>query len=97
LVSLAKRHLETGPFVEGIDPPSTTVHIGATWGGTVVNMIPEAASLLMEWRPVPADEALRELNELRAYPLGWGAVRRGGFGSGKLLAGWVIAGATTFD
>ncbi|HEX3350343.1 MAG TPA: acetylornithine deacetylase [Acetobacteraceae bacterium] len=60
-----RRRVTEGPFVEGFDPPYTTVHVGTFSGGTILNMIPEHAEFVMEWRTVPGDDPLTELDALR--------------------------------
>jgi acetylornithine deacetylase len=62
-----RRFAREGPFVEGFDPPHTTPHVGTVEGGTVLNMIPERASCVMEWRTVPADDANVQVERLRAH------------------------------
>ena len=62
----ARRRMEDGPFVNGFDPPHSTVHVGTIAGGTILNMIPEHAEFVMEWRNVPGDDPLAELDRLRA-------------------------------
>jgi acetylornithine deacetylase len=63
----ARRLARSGPFEEGFDPPHTTVHVGTVQGGTILNIIPERASFDMEWRVIPADNAMRELDRLRGH------------------------------
>jgi acetylornithine deacetylase len=63
----ARRRSAHGPFAEGFDPPYTTVHVGTLNGGTILNIIPEDAAFDMEWRTIPADDALAELERLRAF------------------------------
>ncbi len=62
-----RRFSAKGPFAEGFDPPHTTPHVGTIAGGTVLNMIPERASCVMEWRTIPADNANAEVARLRAH------------------------------
>jgi acetylornithine deacetylase len=67
-VSAEARRFETeGPFEEGFDPPHTTVHVGPMHGGTTLNIIPERAEFLMEWRTIPADDFFREIERMRAF------------------------------
>ena len=63
----ARRFAKQGPFVEGFDPPHTTAHVGTLHGGTILNIIPEAAEFVMEWRFVPGHDAQAELAALRHY------------------------------
>src|SRR6185437_2550073 len=49
-----------GPFEEGFDPPHTTIHVGTVQGGSILNIIPERAEFVMEWRTIPADDFFRE-------------------------------------
>lgn len=39
------------------DPPQTTVNIGVISGGTAKNILAGACSFLVEWRPIPGEEA----------------------------------------
>ncbi|WP_108257748.1 M20/M25/M40 family metallo-hydrolase [Mangrovicoccus ximenensis] len=45
-----------GPQEAGYSVPCTTLHAGRMSGGTVVNMVPESAEILMEVRPVGAED-----------------------------------------
>ena len=66
-VAEARRFAAEGPFEDGFDPPHTTVHVGTIEGGTGLNIIPERASFVMEWRTVPADDSSVELGRMRAF------------------------------
>jgi acetylornithine deacetylase len=63
----ARRLAAEGPFVEGFDPPFTTVHVGTMSGGTILNIIPEDAEFVMEWRCVPGHDPYAEYARLRAH------------------------------
>ena len=63
----ARRISREGPFVEGFDPPYTTAHVGTLSGGTILNIIPEAAEFVMEWRFVPGHDADEEFARFRQY------------------------------
>ncbi|MEJ1977397.1 MAG: acetylornithine deacetylase [Acetobacteraceae bacterium] len=63
----ARRFAAQGPFAEGFDPPHTTIHVGRLEGGTILNIIPEAAQFHMEWRTVPQDDFFREVARLQAH------------------------------
>ncbi len=52
----ARRFAVEGPFEDGFDPPHTTIHVGTVQGGTILNIIPERAEFVMEWRNIPADD-----------------------------------------
>jgi acetylornithine deacetylase len=67
LVGESRRFAAEGPFEEGFDPPHTTVHVGTFNGGTSLNIIPERAEFVMEWRTIPADDFTTELARLRAH------------------------------
>jgi acetylornithine deacetylase len=67
LAGEARRFAGQGPFEEGFDPPHTTVHVGTLQGGTILNIIPEQARFVMEWRTIPADDFFREVERLRAH------------------------------
>jgi acetylornithine deacetylase len=62
-----RRFADEGPFAEGFDPPHTTPHVGTVEGGTVLNMIPERATCVAEWRAIPGDDPLAEMERLRGY------------------------------
>ena len=62
-----RRFAVEGPFANGFDPPHSTPHVGTVAGGTVLNMIPERASCVMEWRTIPADDGNAEVARLRAH------------------------------
>jgi acetylornithine deacetylase len=63
----ARRLAAEGPFVEGFDPPCTTLHVGTVAGGTILNIIPATAEFTAEWRVVPGADAGAELDRLRAF------------------------------
>ena len=63
----AHRFAAEGPFEDGFDPPYTTVHVGTMQGGSILNIIPEHAEFVMEWRPIPGVDALREVERLKAH------------------------------
>jgi acetylornithine deacetylase len=62
-----RRFAKEGPFDEGFDPLHTTPHVGTVEGGTVLNMIPERAACVIEWRTIPADDANAQVERLRGY------------------------------
>ena len=63
----ARRLAAEGPFVDGFDPPHSTIHVGTIQGGTILNIIPEHAEFVMEWRNIPGDEPLRDIERLKAH------------------------------
>jgi acetylornithine deacetylase len=63
----ARRLSHEGPFEEGFDPPHTTIHVGTVQGGTILNIIPEHAEFVMEWRHIPADDPHRDLQRLKDF------------------------------
>jgi len=63
----ARRFAAEGPFEDGFDPPHTTTHVGTIGGGTILNIIPERAEFVMEWRNIPADDCDREVERLKAH------------------------------
>jgi acetylornithine deacetylase len=63
----ARRFAIEGPFEEGFDPPHTTIHVGTVQGGTILNIIPEWAEFVMEWRNIPADDCRQEVDRLRDH------------------------------
>jgi acetylornithine deacetylase len=66
----AARHAASGPFEAGFDPPYTTVHVGTVTGGSILNIIPEHAEFVMEWRTIPADTARAEMQRFIAQVRG---------------------------
>jgi acetylornithine deacetylase len=67
LAAEARARAVRGPFEPGFDPPHTTIHVGTLHGGTALNVVPERAEFLMEWRVVPTDDAEVEFERLRAH------------------------------
>jgi acetylornithine deacetylase len=63
----ARRFAQEGPFEDGFDPPHTTIHVGTIQGGSILNIIPEHAEFIMEWRNIPGDDAERHVERLKAY------------------------------
>jgi len=63
----ARRLAAEGPFMDGFDPPHSTIHVGTIQGGTILNIIPEHADFVMEWRNIPGDEPLRDIERLKAH------------------------------
>jgi acetylornithine deacetylase len=63
----ARRFAAEGPFVDGFDPPHTTTHVGTIQGGSILNIIPEHAEFIMEWRNIPGDEPTRHIERLKAF------------------------------
>jgi acetylornithine deacetylase len=63
----ARRLAREGPFEAGFDPPHTTIHVGTIQGGTILNIIPEHAEFVMEWRHIPGDDKLRQMERLKAH------------------------------
>ncbi|WP_172332028.1 acetylornithine deacetylase [Mangrovicoccus sp. HB161399] len=56
----------TGPQEAGYSVPYTTLHAGRMTGGTIVNMVPETAEILMEARPVGAEDIAMLAARIRA-------------------------------
>ena len=67
MASEARRIASQGPFVEGFDPPHSTAHVGTLNGGTILNIIPESAEFVMEWRFVPGHDADAEFARFRDF------------------------------
>lgn len=63
----ARRLPKEGPFEDGFDPPYTTIHVGTVQGGTILNIIPEHAEFMMEWRNIPDDDPRRQVRRLQDY------------------------------
>ncbi len=63
----ARRLAQEGPFEDGFDPPHTTIHVGTIQGGSILNIIPEHAEFIMEWRPIPGDDGMQAVDRLKAY------------------------------
>ncbi len=62
-----RRLSREGPFEDGFDPPYTTPHVGTFSGGTILNIIPERAQFVMEWRTIPSDDYFVHAERLKAY------------------------------
>jgi acetylornithine deacetylase len=62
-----RRFALEGPFEQGYDPPHTTTHVGLVQGGTSLNMIPEHAEFVMEWRVIAATDPTVELERLKTH------------------------------
>lgn len=67
IAAQARRYANEGPFEDGFDPPHTTIHVGTIQGGTILNIIPERCEFIMEWRTIPGDDAVRQLERLRRF------------------------------
>ncbi len=63
----AGRVAREGPFEDGFDPPHTTIHVGTIHGGSILNIIPEHAEFIMEWRAIPGDDPARHVERLKAH------------------------------
>lgn len=63
----ARRLAKEGPFEDGFDPPHTTIHVGTMQGGTILNIIPEHAEFIMEWRTIPGDHGLALVERLKRH------------------------------
>jgi acetylornithine deacetylase len=63
----ARRRAQDGPFEDGFDPPHTTIHVGTIQGGSILNIIPEHADFIMEWRTIPGDDGMREVERLKSH------------------------------
>ena len=63
----ARRFAAEGPFEDGFDPPYTTIHVGTVNGGSILNIIPEHAEFVMEWRPVPSVDPWEQVERLKAH------------------------------
>jgi acetylornithine deacetylase len=66
----ARRFAAEGPFEEGYDPPYTSMHVGTVQGGTILNIIPERAEFVMEWRCIPANDVEQEFDRLKRFVAG---------------------------
>jgi acetylornithine deacetylase len=62
-----RRIRRAGPFEEGFDPPYTTPHVGTVSGGTILNIIPERAQFVMEWRTIPSDDCFAHMEKFKSY------------------------------
>jgi acetylornithine deacetylase len=62
----ARRLAAEGPFEDGFDPPHTTIHVGTMQGGSILNIIPDHAEFMMEWRHIPGDSPYRHVDRLRS-------------------------------
>jgi acetylornithine deacetylase len=64
----------SGPRDPGYEVPYTTLHVGVIHGGTVLNIVPSRCDLEFEIRNLPADDATRIVEGMRADAL---AIARG--------------------
>lgn len=62
--ALQDRIAADGPFEDGYSVPYATLHVGRLTGGTVVNLVPDQAELLMELRLLAADDAAALTDDL---------------------------------
>ncbi|MGX9355879.1 acetylornithine deacetylase [Roseobacteraceae bacterium S113] len=53
LRSLQSEITESGPFDDGYGIPYSTIHIGKLSGGTALNIVPDRAEMLFEFRSIP--------------------------------------------
>ena len=67
LADQADARATRGPFADGFTPAHTTSQVGTVRGGTILNIIPDAAEFAVEWRTIPGDDAPTLLSELRAH------------------------------
>lgn len=67
LAAEAQRAADEGPFEDGFDPPHSTIHVGRIEGGTALNIIPEHAEFLVEWRTIPGDAPQTRLDAFAAH------------------------------
>jgi acetylornithine deacetylase len=67
VASEARRFAAEGPFEDGFDPPHTTTHVGTMQGGSILNIIPEHAEFVMEWRNIPADDPRHYVDRMKAH------------------------------
>jgi acetylornithine deacetylase len=51
---------------EAFSPPWTTLNVGEIHGGTAKNVVPPHCSMLLEWRPVPSQNASFVLDRVRS-------------------------------
>ncbi len=67
LDDLARQRAAQGPFVAGLEPAYTTVHVGVVNGGTAVNIM--ARHCVFDWdiRHVPGDEPEAIIENFHAY------------------------------
>jgi acetylornithine deacetylase len=63
----SRRFRDNGPYDRRFDPPYTSVHTGVFHAGVVLNMIPEHAEFVMEWRFLPGTDIDAEYAKLRAH------------------------------
>jgi acetylornithine deacetylase len=63
----ARRFRDHGPYDDRFDPAYTTVHTGTFKSGVVLNVIPELAEFVMEWRYLPGTDIEAEFARLREF------------------------------
>ena len=67
LADRADERAAKGPFVVGFAPAHTTSQVGTVAGGSILNIIPDAAEFDVEWRTVPGDDAPALLAAFRTH------------------------------
>ncbi len=67
LRAIARGRAQDGPFVEGFEPPYTTVHTGVVRGGTALNIVPAECVFEFEVRDLPGDDPAAVLAEIREF------------------------------
>ena len=65
-ISRIAEEMRSGPSVEGIDPPFSTIQVNQIQGGSHGNILAEHCSFFWEMRLVPGDSAERVLGRMQA-------------------------------
>lgn len=64
---IAERLAAQGPRNPAYDVPHSTAHVGTLHGGTALNIVPDEAVILCEFRVLPGENPDILVDELRAY------------------------------
>lgn len=67
LDDLARQRAQDGPFLDGFEPPYTTIHVGTVHGGTAVNIISRECSFQWDVRSISEDGPEAILEGFREY------------------------------
>ncbi|MBP0614578.1 acetylornithine deacetylase [Jiella mangrovi] len=65
-INQISREMRSGPTVEGIDPPFSTIQVNQIEGGSHGNILAEHCKFFWEMRLVPGDSAERVLGRMKA-------------------------------
>lgn len=70
IASESRRLEASGRREAGFEPEHSTLQAGLIEGGAILNIIPERCGFEMEWRTIPGDDALAELERMSRHLAG---------------------------